>query len=208
MAGLRLDRLCPRLLEPIDLVIEAGGLVFLSGPSGAGKSLLLRAIADLDPHAGEAWVDDSARSSLSAADWRTRVGLLPAEPHWWAERVGEHFHLPWRPDASMPDVARLAALGFEPDVMEWLVARLSTGERQRLALARMLAVDPEVLLLDEPTANLDPTNRTRVEELIDRYRVERAAATFWVSHDPEQRARLPGVRLVIAGAKLVAETWT
>jgi ABC-type multidrug transport system ATPase subunit len=93
-----------------------------------------------------------------APDWRRRVGLLPAESGWWADRVGAHFIT--TNDARNPATTPtpiLARLGFEPDVLDWDVQRLSSGERQRLGLARLLLNRPEVLLLDEATANLDPT---------------------------------------------------
>lgn len=197
MAGLRLSGIRPRVIEPVDLTVAAGELVFVSGPSGSGKSLLLRAIADLDLHPGEAWLDDRPRSSMPAPAWRGRVGLLPAESHWWGEEVREHF----ASDAA----GFLEPLGFGPEVMGWSVARLSTGERQRLALARMLANGPEVLLLDEATANLDPTNRDRVEAVVERYRAEHQAAVLWVSHDPDQRRRLGGRSLVIRDGRLEPE---
>jgi putative ABC transport system ATP-binding protein len=206
MAGLRLHGVKPHGLEPVDLALAAGEQVFLSGPSGSGKSLLLRAIADLDPHPGEVWLDDAPRSALPAPEWRRRVALLPAEAHWWADRVGDHF-----PAGVEP---LLEDLGFGPETLDWAVARLSTGERQRLALARVLANEPEALLLDEATANLDPPNRARVEALVGSYRVNHAAAVLWVSHDPEQRERLSGQlggqlggrRLAIRDRRLVPET--
>jgi putative ABC transport system ATP-binding protein len=201
MVGLRLDGVRPRGLEPVDLALAPGERVFLSGPSGSGKSLLLRAVADLDPHPGEVWLDGVRRSQVPAPEWRRRVGLLPAESHWWANLVGEHL-----PAAACP---LLADLGFGPETLDWTVSRLSTGERQRLALVRALAYRPEALLLDEATANLDPPNRERVETLVETYRVEHAAAVLWVSHDPEQRARLSGPsggrRLVIQDRRLVPE---
>jgi ABC-type iron transport system FetAB ATPase subunit len=221
MAALRLEGVRPRVLEPVNLTLEAGELVFIAGPSGSGKSLLLRAVADLDPHEGEVWLDGLARSSLPAPEWRRRVGLLPAESHWWEEDVSAHFPPSSRqqpgssPTDGTPDAKQdaqptltdlLAQVGFGPDVLDWAIARLSTGERQRLALARMLAVGPEALLLDEATANLDPSNRDRVEAVVEDYRSRRSAAVLWVSHDPEQRRRLGGRCLVIRDARLEPES--
>jgi ABC-type iron transport system FetAB ATPase subunit len=197
MAGLRLQGVTPRGLDAVDLELAAGERVFLSGPSGSGKTLLLRAIADLDPHPGEVWLDGVRRSALPAPEWRRRVTLLPAEAHWWADLVGDHFPGPAGP--------LLADLGFGPESLGWAISRLSTGERQRLALARVLANRPEALLLDEATANLDPPNRERVEALVEAYRVEHGAAVLWVSHDPDQRARLGGRRLVIHDRHLAPE---
>ncbi len=220
MGALRLEAVRPRVLAPVNLTLEAGELVFICGPSGSGKSLLLRAVADLDPHAGEVWLGTEARSTMSPARWRQRVGLLPAEAFWWADAVGEHFPAatpergaPVRraptPGEKFPPLAAgsgldglLAALGFAPDVLDWSVARLSTGERQRLALARLLAQQPEALLLDEATANLDPSNRERVELVVETYRVAAAAAILWVSHDPEQRERLGGRQFGIRDGRL------
>ncbi len=202
MAGLRLDGLSTTLLREVDLTLAAGERIFLSGASGSGKSLLLRAVADLDPHRGEVWLDDLPRSRLTPPEWRRRVGLLPAESHWWAETVGEH----WRaPAAGSPIEALLVALGFDVDVSGWAITRLSTGERQRLALARLLQNQPQALLLDEATANLDSVNRERVETVLEDYRAAHATAMLWVSHDPEQRVRLGGRRLVIRENRLEPE---
>jgi len=200
MNTLTLTRFKSRLLDPIDLTLEAGGCITLSGPSGSGKTLLLRAIADLDPHQGEAWLGDCSQDSTPAPEWRRRVGLLPTESHWWHETVDQHL--------PVIDHTILNDLGFEAKCLEWQVSRLSSGERQRLALARLLSNKPEVLLLDEPTANLDADNGRRVEEVIQRYRHEHNCCVLWVSHTLEQRQRVGDLGYVINGSRLELETWS
>ena len=194
---------------PFSFSVEPGECVALSGPSGCGKTLLLRALADLDPAEGNVRLDGESRDEMPAPLWRRRVGWLPAESAWWAERVGDHFRSQ-RTEVRgqpVPNIGKsealavrstemqrscfqiLEKLGFEKDVLEWRVERLSTGEKQRLALFRLLLNEPEVLLLDEPTAALDHTNVGLVENLIATYRRDRDVAVLWVSHDPEQIAR-------------------
>ncbi len=185
-----------RTLAVSSLELEAGECVALSGPSGAGKSQLLRAIADLDPHQGEVLLEGQSAESFVPGEWRRQVGLLPAESQWWAERIGDHF--------AAPDEEALAALGFDAGVMQWQVARCSTGERQRLALLRLLGNRPRVLLLDEPTASLDPASVRRVEALVERYRREQQSAVLWVSHDPEQIQRVAGRHLLMHDGSLEA----
>jgi putative ABC transport system ATP-binding protein len=181
MPTLVLQQLQTRHLGPLDIRIEESN-TSLSGPSGSGKTLLLRAIADLDPHEGEVLVDGQAQSATPPSQWRQRVAYVPAESHWWSDRVGDHF-----PSDAKCD---FKAVGFGPDVLDWEVGRMSSGERQRLALVRALSGHPGVLLLDEPTANLDTENRERVERLIADYQQRQGALALWVTHDPEQRLRV------------------
>jgi ABC-type iron transport system FetAB ATPase subunit len=151
---------------------------------------MLRAMADLDEHKGGVLLQGREQSDQKVTDWRTQVAYLPAESAWWADTVGEHFK-----DAASID---WSVLGFEPSVQDWTVSRLSSGERQRLAMFRLLENKPRVLLLDEPTANLDAENTLLVEELVAEYVQRRQAAAVWVSHDQEQQKRL-GARVIILG---------
>ncbi len=179
--GLSIVDLGIHTCQGISLEVTAGQCVGLTGPSGAGKTLFLRALADLDPHQGKVWLDGVDRDKVPAPQWRHQMGLLPAESAWWHDTVGPHFE-------NVPP-QDLHALGFEDAVLDWQINRLSSGERQRLALLRLLSNGPRVLLLDEPTANLDADNIARVEAVIERYQKRRQPVTLWVSHDSEQLRR-------------------
>ncbi|MEJ2479444.1 MAG: ATP-binding cassette domain-containing protein [Acidihalobacter sp.] len=193
----RLDvvRLSGSVFHDASLSLAAGECVALAGPSGSGKTVLLRAIADLDPNEGDVLLDGEPRGRFPPADWRRALALVPAEPAWWGVRVGEHF-----PEGSEPD---LSVLGLPADALDWEVARCSSGERQRLALLRALTLEPQVLLLDEPTANLDAQSRARVEDLVGRF-CGQGGAVLWVTHDPEQALRVAGRRLELANGELCA----
>jgi len=186
---LRVRDLRTNLLKPASLSLSAGECIAVRGPSGAGKTLLLRAIADLDPNEGLVCLDGRDRSTIDGPEWRRLVGYVPAEPGWWAETVGEHFSEWTTALASVKD------LGFPDEAKGWPIARLSTGERLRLALIRALMVRPKVLLVDEPTAALDPASVAAVESLIAD-RVRAGLAVLWVTHDTEQTKRIAH-RLVV-----------
>ena len=195
--GLRIENLHSHLAGPFDLVLAPGEALAITGASGAGKSLFLRMVADLDPHQGEVWLDEVARSSLSGRDWRRRVAYVGAESGWWSEAVADHFA-----PVHRAQVAGLAGrLGLDPALLDAKVARLSTGERQRLALIRALAREPPVLLLDEPTAALDRDSVMRVEALLAE-RIAAGTLLVFVTHDPNQAQRLAGRRLVMQAGRL------
>ena len=182
MTFFEVKKLESRVLEPVSLSIEAGACLGLSGPSGSGKTLLLRQLVDLDPRKGEVLLKGRSIDSVPAHVWRKTVALLPAESQWWRDTVGEHF--------NAFNKKRLMALGFDASVMKWQISRLSSGEKQRLALLRVLENNARVLLLDEPTANLDVKFVSRVEQLLLDYKAVRKAALMWVSHDHHQLQRV------------------
>lgn len=169
-------------LAPVHFRLAAGECLPVLGPSGSGKTLLLRALADLDPNQGTVCLAGVPREALTGPAWRRQVMYLAAEPGWWAERVEQHFE-------NWSAAAGLAARLLLPDgIGGWPVRQLSTGERQRLALARALLCMPRVLLLDEPTAALDEAAREAVEGLV-RERLERGVGALWVTHDGAQARR-------------------
>jgi ABC-type iron transport system FetAB ATPase subunit len=179
---LEVSALRTRVGGPFSLHLASGECISLRGGSGSGKSLLLRAIADLDVHEGAVSLDGVDSNTVPAPQWRQQVMLLPVESQWWLDEVGAHF--------PAGDCPYLATLGFGPEAMGWQVSRLSSGEKQRLALARALMHRPRVLLLDEPTASLDAANTQAVEDVIAQYRQDTDAAVLWVSHDAQQAARV------------------
>jgi phosphate-transporting ATPase len=187
-----------KILKPASFSLAAGECVAVKGPSGAGKTLLLRAIADLDPNQGLVSLEGRDRSTIPGPEWRRLVGYVPAEPGWWAETVGEHFG-DWTAAAAV-----LTKLGFLEEAKSWPIARLSTGERLRLALVRALIVGPKVLLLDEPTAALDSASVAAVESLIaDRIRA--GLAVLWVTHDADQATRGARRQLVVEAGSIREE---
>jgi len=184
---------------PFDLNLGAGACAAITGPSGSGKSLFLRMIADLDPNQGKVWLNGTERASITAPEWRRKVTYVSAESGWWVDTVIEHFARNKR-----GEVAGLAArLGLHTDLLDASIARLSTGEKQRLALVRALLLCPPVLLLDEPTGPLDEESVTKVEAVL-RKRMATGISVLLVTHDANQAERLGDQRYRMAAGQLEA----
>jgi ATP-binding cassette, subfamily B, bacterial len=161
------------VLSALSFAIEPGEMVALVGPSGSGKStiadLLIRLI---DPDEGTIAVDGNPLTTVSLEDLRRRVVLVDQEPFVFHASISENIRYV-RPDASEDDVRRAARsagldafITSQPRGYHTIVgergAALSAGERQRLAIARALLARPDVLVLDEPTAALDPETERHV----------------------------------------------
>ena len=182
-----------RLHISVSFELNDGECIALQGPSGVGKSLLLRAIADLDPNEGAIKLDGTLRDAVPAPLWRKQVTYVAAEPGWWADTVQEHF-TGW--NDAIPMVARL---GLPPNCGSWQIQRLSTGERQRLGLARALMLRSRVLLLDEPTSALDATSTVIVEAIVAEH-ISSGTGVIWSTHDSAQAHRVGSRLLVMGGA--------
>lgn len=166
---------------PFDFALAPGACLAVTGSYGAGKSLMLRMIADLDPHDGDALLDGRPCTGMPASLWRRQVIYAAAESGWWLDRVGDHFHT--------PPVELVTCLALRRDILDRSVPACSTGERQRLALLRALEPQSPVLLLDEPTGALDVDGVARAEVLL-RERLRAGVAMVLVTHDPAQAERL------------------
>lgn len=195
MTRLLLQDVSAGSLNGVNLELAAGEIVGLSGPSGSGKSRLLRAVADLDPHTGEIFLDGQSQASMPGHIWRQQVMMVPADSQWWFDDVASHF--PDDTPETLPE-----ALGFSQEVMNWPVSRLSSGERQRLAILRALSRQPRVLLLDEPSANLDEDMTRQLETwLLEQIR-GRQLGVIWVAHDNHQLDRVSDRHVYISGDTL------
>lgn len=166
--------------------VADGECLAVDGPSGSGKTRLLRAIADLEPSGGQVFFNGAERSETSAPAWRRSVRYVSAEPGWWTATARTALD----DETRMRRFERLCDnLGLGAELLDRPLEVVSTGERQRLALALALSDDPPVLLLDEPTGALDTTATALVEEQL-RYLLQGGRTLVLVSHDPAQRRRL------------------
>jgi len=195
---LRVDGLRRPGLDTAHLELQRGECVAILGPSGAGKSLLLRAIADLDPNEGEAFLEQRARSTVTGPAWRRRVVYLAAESAWWSDTVAEHMPNPGLAQSLLP------AVNMPEDALTWSIRRLSTGEKQRLALARALSLEPAVLLADEPTAALDEATTQAVEKMLTE-RLRQGMGLVLITHAESQAERLADRVLLMTSGHLEAQ---
>ena len=168
------------------------------GASGSGKSVFLRMVADLDPCTGEVLLDGIARETWPAPAWRSTVLYQSAEPAWWQPTADAHFSQPQSTFAE----GLLPLLNLKPGILQTDLSLLSTGERQRLALARSLAWQPKVLLLDEPAASLDQTSTLALEAVL-RTSLSGGTSIILVTHSEQQAARLADRTLRMERGRLV-----
>jgi iron complex transport system ATP-binding protein len=202
------------VLNDISFSLSSGHLVALVGPNGAGKTTLLRALAGLVPSDGAVHVGGDAVSSLTLRERARRFAYLP-QGHivYWPLPARDIVALGRYPHGAT-DPARLTAKDTDAvrramqatDVMEFAerrVTELSGGERSRVALARVLAVEAPVILADEPTASLDPRHQIDVMKSL-RTAADQGTLVMVVTHDLGLAARFADTVLVLSDGRLVS----
>jgi ABC-type transport system involved in cytochrome bd biosynthesis fused ATPase/permease subunit len=214
--ALRLERVTVRsgsaaVFSDVDLELPPGSRTALVGPSGAGKTSLAHLLLGFrQPDAGRVLVDGVPLPLLDARSWRARVAHVPERPWLLPGSVADNVRL-GRPDATDAEVERALdraqALGFVRELPEGLrtplgedAARLSGGERLRLAIARAFLKDAGIVLLDEPTAHLDAGSEAEVLAALDALAEGRTLLTITHRAAPlllhDRVVRLEGGRLL------------
>lgn len=197
------------LWHGITLDVHGGERWAIVGPSGSGKTVLLRTLAGLVPsQAGTLHLDGQTFAACAPPAWRARVMYLAqrpalpegsveaalAEPFAWRVHRGKVFR---RGEAAR----QLAGIGLDADFLAQETDRLSGGETQLVAVLRALLLAPTLLLLDEPTASLDPARTAHVEALVAHWLAQDGArACIWTSHDAAQLARVSDHQLALEAA--------
>lgn len=174
------------------------------GPSGAGKSSLLRLLNRLDePTSGEIIFHDKLQNEYSSCEIRKKIGYLFQIPYLFDGTVKDNL-LYAEPSLSDQDVKKLLdEVHIGSEFTERKVDNLSVGEKQRVAIARLLATQPEIILLDEPTSALDPGYTQAIESLIKEIVVREKLTAIVVTHQPEQALRIGQEALLMADGKLI-----
>lgn len=203
------------VLQDVSLSLSSGHLVALVGPNGAGKTTLLRALAGLVPASGVIEVGGEALSSLSLRERARRFAYLPQGHivHWPLPTrdivaLGRYPHGATDPARLSPRDAEAVSRAMQAaDVVEFEARRateLSGGERSRVALARVLAVEAPVILADEPTSSLDPRHQLDVMQTL-RGAADRGALVIVVTHDLGLAARFADQVLVLRTGRLASQ---
>ena len=203
--------------ENLDLELERGEVLGLVGGSGAGKTVLLNSIIGLkEPEGGTVKVlgyDRATMTEAQEADIERRTGILFQQGALFsalsvienvASPLVEHTRLPKEVIRELAEM-KIAMVGLKPESHHLKPAELSGGMRKRVGLARALALDPELLFLDEPTAGLDPIGAGAFDELIRRLADDLGLSVFMITHDLDSLYAITDKVAVVADKRIVAK---
>jgi phospholipid/cholesterol/gamma-HCH transport system ATP-binding protein len=203
--------------DDLDLTVERGEVIGVVGGSGTGKTVLLNTIIGLkEPEGGSVSIfghDMATLSKEEAADVERRTGVLFQSGALFssltvlqnvAAPLVEHTRLPM---AMIDEIAemKIAMVGLKPEAHHLKPAELSGGMKKRVGLARALALDPELLFLDEPTAGLDPIGAAAFDELIRQLSDDLGLTVFMITHDLDSLYAITDKVAVLADKRVVAK---
>lgn len=184
-------------------VVRDEGITVIVGPSGAGKTTLLRLCNRLAvPEQGTIRFRGQDLSGMDSLVLRRKVGMVFQQAVLFGGTGLDNFRVADPEITEQEAKALFQSVGLDESFLSEPVDDLSGGEAQRLALARTLATGPEVLLMDEPTASLDPAATDKLEDLV---RGLDGVPILWVTHDVAQVRRLADEVMVITGGRLVSD---
>ena len=219
-AGVRLEHVSKafgalRVLDDVSLEIPAGEATVVLGRSGTGKSVLLKHIVGLlHPDAGHVFLGDQDITALTPAALaiaRRQIGFLFQNAALFDSiTVGDNVAFPLRRHTRLPEAEvrarveeKLAAVGLA-DAVARMPAALSGGMRKRAGLARAMALDPSVLLVDEPSAGLDPVTSEEIDDLLVRVKRERGTTLVVVTHNIPSARRIGDTLLFLHEGRVLA----
>jgi putative ABC transport system ATP-binding protein len=201
------DNRSQTIIDDLSYDFDPGKIYTIVGPSGAGKSSLLRLFNRLDEKTGgEVRFHGRPADSYPVTELRKRIALLFQEPYLFSGTITDNliYCCPDRKNADPDFTAHyLSLVGLDPALAERSPEKLSVGQKQRVALARILVLEPEILLLDEPTSALDPGAARTIEELIMKLNRELQLTIIMVTHNFRQALRLEGISLVVVNGRLI-----
>ncbi len=195
------------ILNGITLTLPPKQIHTIIGPSGAGKTSLLRLINRLEePTSGTLTYLGQSLSQFPVVGLRRRIALVFQQPVFFTGTVGENIAYPLYLQGRTDNALVRQCLGLVGIPTAWLdrdPQELSAGQRQRVALARTLVKGPEVLMLDEPTANLDPASAGQVEDTVRCLVTEQKLTVLWVTHDMAQARRVGHTTTLLIGGQVM-----
>ncbi len=198
------------VLKDVSLEVAARELLVVIGPSGSGKSSLLRCLNRLNEiDSGAILLDGKSIYAQPVTELRGQVGMIFQKTASFEGSVAENIaygaHLQGEMLSRVAIIDLMRQVSLEADLADKPAAALSGGEEQRLAIARALALNPSLLLLDEPTSSLDPIATNHVEESLVALRQGRDLTMIWVSHSIEQARRVGSRVLLLDGGRVIRE---
>jgi osmoprotectant transport system ATP-binding protein len=201
------------ILERVDLRIQTGSITALLGRSGSGKTTLLRTVNRLvEPTAGRVLVEAKATTDWDPITLRRSIGYVIQEtglfPHFDAERnIGAVLEIEGRPRHEIAERARqlFAQVGLDHATFaRRLPYQLSGGQRQRVGLARALAAEPKLLLMDEPFGALDPLTRAEMQDMLRDLLQRLNKTVLLVTHDLDEALYLASHIVLLESGRVVA----